>query len=230
MNTGTTNRNISMHVDNQAVIKTLGKYRIKENLAAETKRMVNKLAATNRITIKWVPGHQGHLGNEIADRKARQGADMKVQGPWTHIPMAESNIKAEIKKWGTDKWQKYWEKLTNCRQSKQMMPKVTNKIWRQVVNQPKRNINMISQIYTGHTTLNKHLKNMKLAEERTCEQCCEEDEIESMEHYLCQCPAFARSRRSTLGSFFLKVEELNKIDIRCIIKFVKQTQRFEYFE
>ena len=91
-------------------------------------------------------------------------------------------------------------------------------------------MNMITQILTGHTTLNKHLKNMKLANENWCEQCEEDEMVESMEHFLCQCPAFARNRRNTLGSFFLKIEELNKIDIRHILKFVKQTQRFEYFE
>ena len=29
----------------------------------------------NRVTLSWVPGHEGHMGNEVADRLAKRGAD-----------------------------------------------------------------------------------------------------------------------------------------------------------
>jgi ribonuclease HI len=38
------------------------------------------LATLNEVTLIWVPGHYGILGNEMADRFARQASGMPLLG------------------------------------------------------------------------------------------------------------------------------------------------------
>ena len=147
------NKDIVFYVDNQAAIKTLGSYLIKSKVAAECKRMVNKLAEYNEVKIMWIPGHSGHMGNEVAYRLAKRGTSMKVQGPWNSIPLADAAIKMEITTKIRLMWQKQWTELKKCRQTRMMLPKATNNLWRQLAKQPRGKLNLITQIYTGHNTL-----------------------------------------------------------------------------
>ena len=106
-----------------------------------------------------------------------------------------------------------------------MMPNTTSNIWKQIRDMSKSDIRTITHMMTGHSTLQKHLYNMKIEDDPTCEQCLED--IEDLEHYLTDCPAFATVRQQTLGAAFLKCEDLKNLNIKNILKFVKRTKRFE---
>ena len=59
--------------------------------------MINKLSEKNNVTLTWIPGHSNHKGNEIADRLAKRGTNLKAEGPLSILPIAEATIKDEIK-------------------------------------------------------------------------------------------------------------------------------------
>jgi ribonuclease HI len=223
-------RNIKFYLDNTSAITALNNYQIRSKVIFETKRLINKLGEDNRILVAWVPGHEGHLGNEVADRRAKLGAKMKIDTPGECIPISDANIKMEIKSYTTRCWQRYWEKLTTCRQTKMMLPSVKNGLWRKLVTKPRRMMNIITQIYTGHATLAYHLKNMEIDDSSGCRQCEEFDDIETVEHYLTECPAFMHARREHLGSIFLRVIDLPTLNVDNILKFIRATGRFEYLE
>ena len=65
------NKEITFYIDSQSAIKALDKYIIKSKLVSDTKNIINRLAEKNEIILCWIPSHQGYLGNEIADRKAK---------------------------------------------------------------------------------------------------------------------------------------------------------------
>ena len=220
-------KDIRIHIDNQAAIKTLGSYRIRSKIAAGCKMMINKLSEKNNVTLTWIPGHSNHKGNEIADRLAKRGTNLKAEGPLSILPIAEATIKDEIKQWSNKVQQIVWRRRTDCRQSKMAMPKIGNHIWKQIRKHPRRKMNIITQILTGHTTLKRHLNVMTIEDESLCQQCMEDNTEETMEHFILQCPAFARNRQNILGKIYMEPEEFSEIKISKLLKFVKQTKRFD---
>ena len=188
LNRSPINQNIYFFIDNQAVIQSVGKYEIKSKQILECKNLLNKLAIDNTLRILWVPGQAGHLGNEVADRLAKLGVQRVVNGPEPIIPISDAKIKDDVKTWRTEKHQKYWSEMTKCRQTRMILPTINNNAWKQIQNLSRRKIKIITQMLTGHATLNKHLFIMKIEEDPTCPKCLMADE--TVEHYLADCPAY----------------------------------------
>jgi ribonuclease HI len=218
------NKKIEFFVDNQAAIKALGNYAVRSKLTEQCKRQLNVLATSNEVTVHWIPGHSGHTGNMVADNLAKMGTRKEVR---TDIPISEAVIKQEIIKWSRKKHQELWDQGTDARQTRMLLPKVNGKLWAHLRRVPRDKLNLVTQIYTGHCTLQSHLYNMKISNNPHCEQCCEEDAEETVEHYLCECPAFSRNRYHTLGRLVLNPEDLKHLKLKNILDFIKNTKRFE---
>jgi ribonuclease HI len=56
-------------------IKALGKHQITSKLVWDCHQSLTQLARHNRVQLIWVPGHEGIVGNETADRLARTGSE-----------------------------------------------------------------------------------------------------------------------------------------------------------
>ena len=66
--------NIEFYTDSQAAIKSLQKRITRKELIKEWHEILNNLGKTNKVTINWIPEHEGYEGNEIADKLAKAGA------------------------------------------------------------------------------------------------------------------------------------------------------------
>ena len=53
--------------DSQRAIQALGSYILKSKLVLECLEVLKELAKMTKLTIVWIPGHEGLLGNENAD-------------------------------------------------------------------------------------------------------------------------------------------------------------------
>ncbi|KAJ8960073.1 hypothetical protein NQ318_009515 [Aromia moschata] len=76
-----TNKRIQIISDSQAALKALGAVEIHSQVVKDCMDSLTKLAEHNSITLKWMRGHQGHVGNERADFLAKKGAEVPLIGP-----------------------------------------------------------------------------------------------------------------------------------------------------
>ena len=81
---------------------------------------------------------------------------------------------------------------------------------------------VVTGLLTGNSTLRRHLYVMELSNNPICRKCGTEEETSV--HVLCECEALASLRHSYLGSFFLDPEDIRKLNIGTILKFVKGTR------
>ncbi|KAJ8958867.1 hypothetical protein NQ318_019634 [Aromia moschata] len=80
-----TNKRIQIISDSQAALKDLGAVEIHSQVVKDWMDSLTKLAEHNSITLKWMRGHQGHVGNEIADFLAKKGGGSSTDRAGAHL-------------------------------------------------------------------------------------------------------------------------------------------------
>ena len=76
------NKRILIFSDSQVALKALCSPKVTSGLVAECLDALFVLASLNEVTLIWVPGHHGILGNKEADKLARQASATPLLGSW----------------------------------------------------------------------------------------------------------------------------------------------------
>jgi hypothetical protein len=82
-------------------------------------QVLEKLSKSNKVTLMWIPGHQGIPNNEETDRLAKEGAVEVPPDEFAAVPFTVG--KNVIKKQLEQKHQDRWAACTGYRQSKVLM-------------------------------------------------------------------------------------------------------------
>jgi len=115
-------KDISILSDSQAAIKALSKARITSKLVNEVRTALEKLGAVNKLTIRWIPGH-----NELADNLARKGAENPLIGPEPFCGVGHHRVRGLLKSLEEEKRLSFWEHLPGLRQSKILLREYNHK-------------------------------------------------------------------------------------------------------
>ena len=82
---------------------------------------------------------------------------------------------------------------------------------------------MVIGVLTGHLGLQAHLHKIGAVVNSICRACGEDDE--SLEHFLCHCPAFANIRSQLMGADSIAdLTQIGGIDWKTLRDFVKRTE------
>ena len=163
------------------------------------------------------------MGNEVADRLAKRGVNMHMEGPEPFVPIGNETTKGYIKKWENKQIEIEWNNRTDCRQTKIWLNTI-NRAWsREILKLNRKDIRYVTQIITGHANLRRHRYIMGLEEDPNCEKC--EEEEETPEHLLTKCPYFAKLRYEVLGTALPNRKHISEYKLRTLINFIKQSKR-----
>jgi len=105
------NKQILIFSDSQAALKALSSLKVTSALVAECLDVLSALASLNEVTVAWVPGHRGILGNEEADKLARQASATLLLGPELALGIPRCSAREAIKNWTEYQHHSAWRDL-----------------------------------------------------------------------------------------------------------------------
>uniref|UniRef100_A0A1I8JNG5 RNase H domain-containing protein n=1 Tax=Macrostomum lignano TaxID=282301 RepID=A0A1I8JNG5_9PLAT len=193
----TRGKTIVIHSDSQAALQALCHTTTNSRTVADCARQLNLLARSNTVRLKWIPGHAGFPGNELADTLAKRGGSGSFFGPAPLVPMPLTVINRQIDDWADSLHRDRWAGTQNCRQSRAAVPCPSHRLRNILLNQNRKDIRALVMTLTGHGYLARHCFLRGDLESEICPFC--ECDNEDAQHFVCHCPFFNRDRLRYLG-------------------------------
>jgi ribonuclease HI len=100
---------ILIRSDSQAAIKAISSTTIDSKTVDECRRLLNRLGASNKVSIAWVKAHAQHLGNEQADHLAKLGANQVIGPPRFKYYEAIASFSYSLLAKSNQLWQTRWD-------------------------------------------------------------------------------------------------------------------------
>lgn len=203
--------------DSQAVLKAISSCTVKSKLIKGCIDSLNALASTNRVVLKWIPGHEGFDGNEQADCLAKKGACTPFIGPEPFCGTSNSHTEEALRMWGEKSLSHYWTRAPGMRQAKKFITPARAKA-KKLLELNKSELRILTGLLTGHAPVRYHLKIMGQIDTDTCRYC--QVETETTEHVLCDCVALERRRFHHTGKARLTPKEVWITNTRAILRLI----------
>lgn len=218
------NRNIIFCSDSQAALRAISRGTVKSHTALDCIQSMNELAEKhNTIHIYWIPGHKGHLGNELADEYAGRGTGKSAVDIVTKCTgrLRENSIA----RWSESETEKEWLKTGKPTHTKFFIPFPDNRAI-ELLKLSRKELRIYCNFITGHNCLLEHLNRIGKAENIACRQCME-GSIENSIHLICDCEALVSIRLKVFGEHFLTTDKLAELKPIKILNFIKMSQLVE---
>ena len=177
------------------------------------------------MTLKWIRGHVGTQGNEVADELAKEGSELPLVGPEPAVGVSPAWVRRTILNISSFKHDRLWREHRFCRQAKEFGIRREKKKAKRLLTLTRSQLRAIMCLLTGHGGFNKHLRRMGLAELDTCPSCGFDEDTAS--HLLCECDALHHKRLWSLGKSYLDTREVSTLSAVELLGFLRDTGRWQ---
>ncbi|CAH2237104.1 jg24443 [Pararge aegeria aegeria] len=168
------------------------------NLELDCHKALQALSKSNRVTLKWIRGHNGNRGNDAADELARLAASLRVAGPERIIPIPFTEYKTWLHKQTQASHSVLWSKTKECKHTKEAVPVLNLRLTTKLLQLNRSKLRTVVGMITGNCPLNKHLSILGITDSPLCRACMETEETPL--HVMLQCNGVAEQRAAHLGS------------------------------
>jgi hypothetical protein len=219
------NKRILIFSDCQAALKTRSGPKVISELVVECLKALSTLAGMNEVTLVWVPGHCGILGNEEADTLARQASAMPLTGPEPALGIPKRSAREAIRTWIMNRHHRAWKDLLGHRHGKPFIGGSCKKRADDLLKLNRNQLRMVVAILTGHAPVRTHLCTMGLFEgDPTCRYC--RKEAETVQHIIYRCEVLARRRFHVFGDLAVEPKDISTASLRDLCLFIRGSGLF----
>jgi ribonuclease HI len=212
---------IIIHTDSQAALRALSSPVFSSKTTFTTWMALDSLGRMSpfSVKLKWVKAHSGHAGNELADSLAKRGAAEAPPDLGQPIPVSPSYLHAIINDVTEQRWNQRWSQFTRtARQSRMFWPMIDKEKSKRLLLYSRQDYGDAVRLLTGHNNLNRHRFVTGETDNSECRLCQEDDE--SSEHLLCDCPALGGLRFQTLGVYLAETRLLSTMPLDGVMRFI----------
>ena len=213
LNSGTANERILINCDSQGTIKSLDTTTSRSKTTLRTISNLNTLSIWNNVTVRWIPAHQGHHGNELADALAKKGAQNTSEETLIPIPKAAAYAALRNK-----------IKTGNRKISNHMDMIWADRFGKSLKNMTRSNLRAATHLLTGHGNLNYHMKKLKKVKTTACNLCGLEDE--TVKHVLTECPLLWKLRQEVFDKLCVTMDDIkNHLPFPKTVTFYRRAEK-----
>ena len=168
------------------------------------------------------------MGNCRADELARRGTTLQLLPDRESLGRPLAALKFALRKKAIALTNERWTNTITCRVAKQVWPKLDLARSKTLISLRRGVLRTVVGILTGHCLFGEHAKRLGLEANDFCRSCMDEEEEETLTHFLCSCPALARRRHRYLGRYFMDhLSDLENCKVRDISRYISSSNWFE---
>ena len=195
-------------------------------------QIIHEIVSTkgkDKFIFHWVPGHQGVIGNELADKEAKSAI---IHGQKLNIEpnpiQQKSEIKRRLDRRSMENWEMEWNNVEKGRWTFSILPSPKEaqniiKILHQCCNNQHEK-STINRVLSGHYPTSSYLTRFNLKQDNDPRCFC--GEIEDLSHILIHCEMYQFIRSTYLRRNSLKEMNIESIKnekyLRIIFKILKE--------
>ena len=210
------NTTCCIYSDSRSALQAIEKFYSPHPIVQKIQENIQNCKDRNlEITFCWIPSHVGIVGNEVADRTAKDSLQLETI---VHNEISASDFKSVIKNKILQKWQEEWDLLVAS-----VKTPLTEIIFK--VNQTKHckkltrtEMLKFNRLRIGHTKFATQCR-IKNEPDPMCIEC---NEILTVKHVLEDCGNYYPIRMRIFGHSPLVIKNILGVDDECSIKKVLQ--------
>lgn len=224
---GLEDSNITIFSDSQAALRALTALKIRDKTVGDCVAALQLAGTRNTVHLKWIPGHAGLEGNELADELAKKGSREHPGDNTPNVPVPFSAIRRGVETWVSELHGELWARLESCRQSKMMCPAPDRRRALDICNLARQDSRRVIQILSGHANLARHNHLMNKRPSPVCEDCKLGEETAF--HHVATCPRYSWVRNKHMGHFLLEEADLPRLRIKDLANFLKDAGKLDLY-
>jgi hypothetical protein len=191
-----------------------------------------------KVELRWISAHSGVAGNERVDEEAKKASQGDVTNydrlpPFLRNHVYGQSVAAIKQEYGRSlktEWSERWKKSPRYKKASKVDSSFPFQKFRKAADGLSRaQTSILTQLRTGHIALNSYLARIHKVDSPLCSAC--KRSIESVHHYLFECPAYRNERHVLSQALGRKARSLryllgNEKGMKELLRYVGRTKRF----